>query len=280
MSNIDKSCFVVMPISDMPGYEPGHFSRVYEYIIKPACMAAGLEPIRADEVKGTNYIAIDILQRILQSKLVVCDLSGRNANVMYELGVRQAFDLPVVLLKDHRTERVFDIQGLRTLDYHENLRVDTVQQDQGALQKAIQATLSLNSQDVNSLVRLLGIEKATIGERTEVSPDTALVLASLKDISQRLGVLEESTSAPSTPPPRMSRASLGLDLSTLRTKLPNGETIDIGSEIYEEASGKHTSLGELVARTRDGFQIRTPTGKLQIIRQDDALAKRLTAIPF
>ena len=40
-----------MPISDVEGYDPGHFKRVYEYIIKPACVAAGFIPIRADDVK-------------------------------------------------------------------------------------------------------------------------------------------------------------------------------------------------------------------------------------
>ena len=43
------TCFVIMPISDVDSYEPGHFGRVYEHVIKPACKAAGLKPIRADE---------------------------------------------------------------------------------------------------------------------------------------------------------------------------------------------------------------------------------------
>lgn len=31
-----KTCFVIMPISDVDGYEKGHFIRVYDYLIKPA----------------------------------------------------------------------------------------------------------------------------------------------------------------------------------------------------------------------------------------------------
>ena len=75
-----------------------------------------MEVASADDVKATNYIVIDILQRILASDLVVCDLSARNANVLYELGIRQAFDKPTVLLKNKQTDRIFDIQGLRTID--------------------------------------------------------------------------------------------------------------------------------------------------------------------
>lgn len=32
-----KTCFVIMPISDVDGYPKGHFDRVYKHIIEPAC---------------------------------------------------------------------------------------------------------------------------------------------------------------------------------------------------------------------------------------------------
>ena len=46
----NKNCFIIMPISDNSNYPQGHFDRVYNYIIKPACEIAGFIPIRADEV--------------------------------------------------------------------------------------------------------------------------------------------------------------------------------------------------------------------------------------
>ncbi len=115
------TCFVIMPISDVDGYDVGHFGRVYEFIIKPACKNTGFKPVRADEVQVTNYIVVDILRRILDADMVVCDLSGRNANVLYELGIRQAFNRPVTLIRDSRTPTIFDIQGLRDLEYDETL---------------------------------------------------------------------------------------------------------------------------------------------------------------
>lgn len=50
-TELSKICFVIMPIADVEGYDPGHFNRVYEFIIKPACRIAQFKPIRADEVK-------------------------------------------------------------------------------------------------------------------------------------------------------------------------------------------------------------------------------------
>ena len=62
---MNKKCFVIMPITEGEGYTDSHFTRVYDYIIKPACIQAGFKPIRADEVLTTNYIALDIINILL-----------------------------------------------------------------------------------------------------------------------------------------------------------------------------------------------------------------------
>ena len=145
-----------MPISDSEPYEIGHFKRVYEYIIKPAVIQAGFDPIRADDILNTNYIAIDIIRKIISCDMAVCDLSSRNPNVLYELGIRQAFDLPVTFIKDSLTNRVFDIQGFRDIGYDENLRIDNVNESIELLAETITNTYnSKNSDDVNSLISLL-----------------------------------------------------------------------------------------------------------------------------
>lgn len=120
---MEKTCFVIMPISESGSYPEGHFKRVYEYIIKSACLKAQFKPIRSDDILNTNYIAIDVIKRIINSDMAICDLSSRNPNVFYELGIRQAFNRPVTLIRDSLTDRVFDIQGFRDIEYDENLRI-------------------------------------------------------------------------------------------------------------------------------------------------------------
>ncbi len=93
-----EQCFVIMPISDPPDYESGHFRRVYEDLFEPACRNAGYHSIRADDVRETNLIHVDILKRLLESPMAICDLSTQNPNVLFELGFRQAFDKPVLLV--------------------------------------------------------------------------------------------------------------------------------------------------------------------------------------
>jgi hypothetical protein len=114
-SGDSKKCFVIMPISNHTDYETGHFDRVYEEIIRPAVEQAGFEPKRADDIKQTHIIIIDILKSIVDSDMAICDLSSLNPNVMYELGIRQMTKKPVVLIKDSKTKRIFDI-GILSVD--------------------------------------------------------------------------------------------------------------------------------------------------------------------
>lgn len=178
-----KTCFIVMPIADTPGYEQGHFNRVYEHIIKPACNNAGYEPRRADDSQLSNIIILEILKRVVEADMVICDLSSRNPNVMYELGIRQAFDSPVVLLKDELTSRVFDTQHLRDVPYDHSLRIDTVTSAVSKLTVALLDTEKHKSDpDNRSLISLLGIQAAKAPEKREVSPDTILLLDELKNL--------------------------------------------------------------------------------------------------
>lgn len=187
-----QTCFVVMPISDPEGYDPGHFGRVYEYIIRPACHLAGLKPSRADEVQVTNYIVIDILKRILEAEMVICDLSSRNPNVLYELGVRQAFNLPVTLIKDSKTQKIFDIQGLRYIEYDESLRIDRIDSTVEVLGNTLKNTGRLGEGEVNSIVQLLGVKPANVPS-VEVSKETSLLLDAISDLGKRMSRLEDTS---------------------------------------------------------------------------------------
>ncbi len=193
MSAREKECFIIMPISDNGDYPNGHFERVYEYLITPACENAGFSPVRADDVIKTNYIAIDVIRRIIESDMVLCDLSSQNPNVLYELGIRQAFNKPVSLIKDKKTKRIFDIQGFRDFEYDENLRVDNVQEDIDKLSQILVSTHKEASQDqdINSLISLLSLTPAKISDKKELSNETQLILNSISGIEKRLNFIEE-----------------------------------------------------------------------------------------
>src|SRR4051794_29273321 len=64
------------------------FDAVYEELIRPAVMAAGLEPLRADEEMGGGIIQKPMYERLILCDYAIADLTTANANVFYELGVR------------------------------------------------------------------------------------------------------------------------------------------------------------------------------------------------
>lgn len=161
----DDDCFVIMPISDPDGYAEGHFKHVYDNIIQPACEQANVVPLRADNVKETNLIHLDILKKLIDSPIAICDLSSRNPNVLFELGIRQAFDKPVVLIQEKGTAPIFDIASLRCLSYSKEMKYHDVLKSQMELKEAIEATKLAdgNIGNVNSIVKLMALNSpATI----------------------------------------------------------------------------------------------------------------------
>lgn len=90
---------------------------------------------------------------------MLCDLSTRNPNVLFELGIRQAFDRPVVLIQEKGTPKIFDIAPLRYLEYSKEMKYHEVLESQNSLQEAIEATKSAEGDtgSINSIVKLMAL---------------------------------------------------------------------------------------------------------------------------
>lgn len=166
-------CFVIMPISSQPGYDSEHFTLVYEDIIKPAIHLAGMTPVRADETTNTNLIQLDILRKVIESDIAICDMSAKNPNVFYELGVRQAFDKPTVLMIDDETSAPFDVSSLRYVDYKRGMKFRDVKVAITKLADALKDTYSKREDrsEINSLIRLLELTSPAQLNQVELSEE-------------------------------------------------------------------------------------------------------------
>lgn len=192
-AKMNNDCFIIMPISDPVGYDSGHFRGIYEEIFKPACEAAGLNPIRADDIEETSMIHINILQKLLNSPMAICDLSSHNPNVLFELGIRQAFDMPTVLVQEEGTTLIFDIAPLKYCTYRKNRLYKEVIEDQKKLTEYLRNTSeALEKGDiVNSIVKLLNVNKAVMKEEPG---DSASIVSNyiLSEISQLKNEIRKS----------------------------------------------------------------------------------------
>lgn len=148
----NKRCFVIMPFSTPKGYEENHFTKIYEQIIKPAVIKAGLKPERVDEDFLSTDIVTKIFKGLTECDMAICDLSSRNPNVLYELGIRQAYNKPVLLIKDEKTENIFDVGGLTTISYESNRLYENVIDAVERISQALIDNLS-NKESVVDIIR-------------------------------------------------------------------------------------------------------------------------------
>lgn len=170
-----KTCFVMMPIADVDGYPAGHFTEVFKQLIEPAVTDAGYECTLATSTNSAHMIQLEVVTKVATADLCICDLSTNNPNVLFEYGIRQAFDKPTVLIKDDITRRIFDVSIFRDIEYDHTLRITNIIAARAQITKAIKDTVdgSGDQKQVFSLVKLMQLTKAAHLPSGEVNKDDA-----------------------------------------------------------------------------------------------------------
>ncbi|MFC3533070.1 hypothetical protein ACFOLG_12875 [Vogesella facilis] len=110
-----KTCFVISPIGDDGSEVRQRADKVLLHIIKPALQPLGYEIIRADSMPKTGMITSQIVNAIVDSDLVIADLTGHNPNVFYELAIRHCSNKPYIHLIEKGDKLPFDIHGVRAI---------------------------------------------------------------------------------------------------------------------------------------------------------------------
>lgn len=114
-------CFILMPFGKKPAGDGSlvDFNSVYESLIKPAVVSAGLDPLRADEEMTGGVIHKPMFERLILCEYAIADLTTANANVFYELGLRHAVRpaSTVLLFAEGTGQLPFDVVPLRAIPY-------------------------------------------------------------------------------------------------------------------------------------------------------------------
>ena len=248
----EKECFVIMPISEQNGYEPEHFNLVYEDIIKVACKNAGYKAIRADDIKQTNLIHKDILQKILETPMAICDLSANNPNVLFELGIRQAFDMPVVLIKDKLTKSIFDISPLRHTEYSITHKYRDVLKSQNIITEALKSTEKAieDKSNINSLINLLSLPNAAALKPQDDDKNglNYLILQQISDIQHEIHNLSNNTYTNIVQPDLMDKSSILSLVSQLKKLIKEGYPKQIIQKNYEDITFKLTEMNDFLSK--------------------------------
>lgn len=94
------------------------FECVYESI-KDACQGLS-KTIRVDDIVGPQTIINDVFSTIAQARLVICDLTGKNPNVLYETGLAHARNRDVIILTQAPDDVPFNLSHIRYITYSNN----------------------------------------------------------------------------------------------------------------------------------------------------------------
>jgi hypothetical protein len=104
--------FMVMP------FGPEDLQIVYDDFLKPAVeKRCGLDCVRGDDMFGSDVIMDNVLTAIREARVVIADLTGRNPNVFYEVGIAHSIDKPVLLITQSLDDVPFDLRHRRVLEY-------------------------------------------------------------------------------------------------------------------------------------------------------------------
>ncbi|MDB6004350.1 MAG: hypothetical protein JWR15_1337, partial [Prosthecobacter sp.] len=107
-------CFVLMPFAP-------EFDDVYKIGITEACQRAGAYCERVDQQIFSERILDRIYNQIAKADVVIADMTGRNANVFYEVGYAHALGKQTELLIRTKADIPFDLAHFPHIIYESSL---------------------------------------------------------------------------------------------------------------------------------------------------------------
>ena len=222
-----RTCFVIQGFGEKTDFTTGRkFNLDASYtVIKEAVDEAGLECIRADEIKHSGTIDEPMYQQILRADLVIADLSTYNVNAAYELGVRYGLrPHATIIVAEDQFKNPFDVSHIVIRHYKhlgEDIGVSEARRFKKDLKDAIAAIIAKPSVDspVYTFLQNLRppVEEAALAKAYAPAPASP---ASPEDQSVK-GLLDQARAAKARGDFAVAK---GL-LAVVRTMRPNDDYV-------------------------------------------------------
>ena len=110
----ENIAFIISQIGAEGSKDRRRIDGLIRALIRPVLDNFNFRTLPSHEIDESGSIPDQIIECLLSAKLVVCDLTFNNPNVMYELAIRHAAQLPIVLIAEEGTKIPFDIGDQRT----------------------------------------------------------------------------------------------------------------------------------------------------------------------
>lgn len=191
-------CGLIMPISVIDGCSEAHWDEV-RTIIKEALIDTSFQVELVSDSNEIGIIQKRIVQNIHDNEIVVCDVSAKNPNVMFELGMRLAFDKPAIIIKDDKTNYSFDTAPIEHLEYPRDLHYHSIKSFKVKLREKVIATYEASKKtDYTTFLKHFGqfvvakIDEKKVGKDEFILTELAELKNEIRLISKQ-GRTREST---------------------------------------------------------------------------------------
>ena len=183
-----KKCFFITPIGEKNSNEFKKLKAIVENVLNKVLEKYDYELIIAHEIHSMGSIGDQVFTNIIGADLVISNLSGWNANVMYETAVAHSFGKLTIMICESGTELPFDLINDRTIFFE-----DTIE-GTGALIEELDKKIPKISEDstadnpVTRVIRRKALEDDLKGE----TDNDSRILGLLLDMDKRLSMYEDS----------------------------------------------------------------------------------------
>lgn len=191
----NKTCGIIMPISGTPEYGADHWAEVLSVIIE----VAESKGFSADLVSNSDTVGLiheRIVNNIYDNDIVVVDVSSKNPNVMFELGLRLAFDKPTIIIKDEKTGYSFDTGVIEHIPYPSSLRHSGILKLKEELGKKMVATHEKKQNDphFSPFLKSFGRKMVPGTIQPQLIPESKYIVDKLENLSIQVQKLSQTPS--------------------------------------------------------------------------------------
>lgn len=170
MQTETKTCFIITPIGPDDSIIRRQADGVIDAVIEPVLENLGFKVTVAHRMHEGGSITNQVIQNVINSELVVANLTGLNPNVMYELAIRHAIRKPLIQICEKDTNLPFDISEQRTIFYTNDMKgtvelkasfeamVDRAlkgEKTDNPIYRAIQSDIIINSTEIGDAEKYL-----------------------------------------------------------------------------------------------------------------------------
>ncbi len=182
----NNRCFIISPLGTENSETRRKADGLINSVLKPVLKKQGYQVIAPHEIDTPGSITRQVIQHLLEDKLVIANLTELNPNVMYELAVRHSKRLPVICLAEQGTRLPFDIAAERTIFYDNDMA--GVEALKPKLEKAILETTEEKEAD-NPIYR---VASASIMQELTKEDSKSYMLKRIEDLSDQMSRLTVS----------------------------------------------------------------------------------------